>query len=103
MPKVVIDLSDKEYEDIKALDYLTIGRMNSKPLIFAALHGIKRGTVLPKVLEDIKAEIIKHHEIGCDMNCKNCKMLACIEPKDVIADLEIIDKHISGKESEDTE
>ena len=59
---------------------------------------VRNGTVLPKVLEDIKAEIIEHHEIGCDMDCKNCEMIACIEPKDVIADLEIIDKHINGKE-----
>ena len=49
-------------------------------------------------LEDIKAEIIECHAIGCDLNCNSCKMIACIETKDVIIDLQIIDKHISGKE-----
>ena len=68
------------------------------PLLDDLVVAVRNGTVLPKVLEDIKAEIIEHHEIGCDMDCKNCEMIACIEPKDVIADLEIIDKHINGKE-----
>ena len=87
--KLVIDIPEKDY------DKLCRGE-----LVDTVCMSIKNATPLEEVLEDIKAEFIEYHEIGCDMNCKNCKMVACIEPKDVIADLEIIDNHISGKENE---
>lgn len=45
------------------------------------------------VLDEIKAKIIDYHEIGCNLRCSECKMIACIEPKDVIADLEIIHEY----------
>ena len=48
MPKIVIELSKKEYEGIKALDYANVGRMSRKALVYAALQSIKCGTPLPK-------------------------------------------------------
>ena len=47
-------------------------------------------------LEKIKAEILEYHSIKCYGTCDNCqyKIIGCIEPKDVIEDLQILDKHI---------
>ena len=50
------------------------------------------------VLDEIKEKIIAYHEIGCNLKCSECKMIACIEPKDVIVDLEIIDEYRNGPE-----
>lgn len=46
-------------------------------------------------LEKIKTEIIKYHQIDCNLNCDNCKYIGCIEAEDAVADIKIIDKHIS--------
>ena len=50
------------------------------------------------VLDEIKEKIIDYHEIGCNLKCAECKMIACIEPKDVIADLEIINQYRKEQE-----
>lgn len=51
-------------------------------------------------LEKIKADIIKYHQIECNRNCDNCKYIDCIEAEDAVADIKIIDKHISELKGE---
>lgn len=56
--------------------------------------------LLAKELEQIKAEIIEYHQIDCNLNCDNCKYFDCIEAEDAVADIKIIDKHISKLKGE---
>lgn len=55
-------------------------------------------------LEKIKAEILEHHCIKCYGTCETyCPYSDCIEPKDVIEDLQIIDKYIEELKGENNE
>ena len=52
-------------------------------------------------LEKIKEEILEYHCIKCYGTCETyCPYSDCIEPKEVIEDLKIIDKHISELKGE---
>jgi len=62
------------------------------------INGKKDGAI--EELEKIKAEIIKYHQIDCNLNCDNCKYIDCIEAEDAVADIKIIDKHISKLKGE---
>ena len=54
------------------------------------------------MLTEIQLEIREYHEIGCDEDCNNCRMVGCIEPVNVIKDLDIIQQKIDKlKESKD--
>jgi hypothetical protein len=50
------------------------------------------------MLTDIQLEIREYHEIGCDENCNNCRMVGCVEPVNVIKDLDIIQQKIDDLE-----
>lgn len=57
--------------------------------------------VLVAELEKIKEEILEYHCIKCYGTCETyCPYNDCIEPKDVIEDLQIIDKHITELKGE---
>lgn len=60
-------------------------------------------TGLIEELEKIKAEIIENQCISCGLTCipyGDCKYFDCIEVKEVIECLELIDKHISELKGE---
>jgi hypothetical protein len=48
------------------------------------------------MLTDIQLEIREYHEIGCDEDCNNCRMVGCVEPVNVIKDLDIIQQKIDA-------
>ncbi len=52
------------------------------------------------MLTKLKEEISDYHEIGCDKDCNNCRMVACIEPANVIKDLNIIQQKINELKGE---
>ena len=52
------------------------------------------------MLTDIQLEIRKYHEIGCDEDCNNCRMVGCVEPVNVIKDLDIIQQEIDALKGE---
>lgn len=60
--------------------------------------GMNEREYLNAVLDEIVEKIIDYHEIGCNLKYAECKMVACIEPKDVIADLEIINEYRKEQE-----
>jgi len=47
------------------------------------------------MLTELKEKISDYHEIGCDKDCNNCRMVGCVEPIDVIKDLDIIQQKIN--------
>jgi hypothetical protein len=47
------------------------------------------------MLTEIQLEIREYHEIGCDEDCNNCRMVGCVEPVNVIKDLDIIQQKIN--------
>lgn len=51
------------------------------------------------MLEELQSEIRQYHEIGCDEDCNNCHMVGCIEPVNVIKDLDIIQQKIDKLKS----
>lgn len=54
------------------------------------------------MLTHIQLEIREYHEIGCDEDCNNCRMVGCVEPVNVIKDLDIIQQKINAlKENKD--
>lgn len=85
--KIVIDIPDNEYKDIK--EYY-----EKNNTVEATYSYIYHGTPLDKVIEDIKAEIEEamedfyydEHDLGVRAGFRFA--------------LEIIDNHISGKEKE---
>lgn len=48
------------------------------------------------MLTEIQSEIREYHEIGCDEDCNNCRMVGCVEPVNVIKDLDIIQQKIDA-------
>lgn len=48
------------------------------------------------MLTEIQLEIREYHEIGCDEDCNNCRMVGCVEPVNVIKDLDIIQQKINA-------
>ena len=48
------------------------------------------------MLTEIQSEIREYHEIGCDEDCNNCCMVGCVEPVNVIKDLDIIQQKIDA-------
>lgn len=86
-----ISLGDKQRGELqKAADVRQNMRRDEFPIVDKAIQ-----EAVLKALEDVRAEITDYHEIGCDVNCTKCKYVACVEPKDVVADLEIIDGKIA--------
>ena len=67
-------------------------------------HGYKQAERdFIKELEKIKAEIIENQYITCGLTCipyGNCKYFDCIDVKEVIECLELIEKHISKLKGE---
>ena len=57
------------------------------------------------ILTEIQMDIREYHEIGCDEDCNNCRMVGCVEPVNVIKDLDIIQQKINSikAENEDKE
>ena len=51
-------------------------------------------------LEKVKKEIIERHQIECNRNCENCRYVSCIEDKNIVVDIKIIEKHISELKGE---
>lgn len=65
-------------------------------------EALGKQTSVIEELEKIKTEILKYHCIKCYDTCETyCPYNDCIESKDVIKDLRIIDKHISVFKGED--
>lgn len=52
------------------------------------------------MLTAIQLEIREYHEIGCDEDCNNCRMVGCVEPVNVIKDLDIIQQKIDALKGE---
>lgn len=50
---------------------------------------------LVAVLTELKLTIRETHVISCGEDCKNCDLSVCIEPKDVIIDLTLIQQKIN--------
>jgi len=51
-------------------------------------------------LKKVMAEIIDYQQIECNMDCDNCKYIACVEGKDIVENIKLIDKHIAKLEGE---
>lgn len=83
--QIVIDIPDKKWELIQSNEYCGI----IDDLLF---QNIKNGTPLAEVIENIMAEI----DEKCD--CVKRDNIYCSEGLEMA--LEIIKKHISGKEKE---
>ena len=81
--KLIIDIPEEDIEFIKSRGYHTQSLYDA----------IKNGTPFDSVIEDIKAEIEKKHLSIIEKNDFDCGRTYGYEEC-----LEIIDKHISGKE-----
>lgn len=67
---------------------------------FERMQEFAKGALIAEV-EKIKTEILEYHCIKCYGTCETyCPYSECIEPKDVIEDLQIIDKHIAELKGE---
>lgn len=56
--------------------------------------------IVVDILTEIQSEIREYHEIGCDEDCNNCRMVGCVEPVNVIKDLDIIQQKIDALKAE---
>ena len=52
------------------------------------------------MLTEIQLEIREYHEIGCDEDCNHCRLMGCVEPVNVIKDLDIIQQKINSLKAE---
>lgn len=67
---------------------------------FERMQEFAKGALITE-LEKVKAEILEHHCIKCYDTCETyCPYSDCIESKDVIEDLQIIDKYIEELKGE---
>lgn len=54
--QVLINLTEHAYNNIKALDSISLGRCAYKGIVMSALNAIKRGTVINNANEDKESE-----------------------------------------------
>ena len=85
--KLIIDIPDNIYDAIKKVQTLVSGQRSGKTFLQILVNSVENGTPFDSVIEDIKAEIkdqMDDDDYFCGLSLA----------------LQIIDKHISGKENE---
>lgn len=90
--KVVVDIPEEYYNALKQANVIVKGQRSGKTLESVIYNAVGNGTPLEKVFDDIKAEIyqiLDKYEPAENQNYFDSGLQKA---------LEIIDKHINGKE-----
>lgn len=100
MTKLIVEISEHQYNNIKAFSSINLARVPYKGIIMYAINAIKRGRVLEQepILDKVRAEIVNHCGVNTDY-CDSCRF--CTDSIEVREILKIIDKYKTESEAED--